>query len=126
MEYSFSSLAEFALLRDELRSYLRSLCPAMAERLFVALNEAVNNALIHGTHEDREKNVTVSVVESKGEIIMSVRHDGQGLKRRVPRCGGRTGLEEGGRGLFIISSCVDSFSYDDAGRELAMRSAIKE
>lgn len=126
MQHSFSSLAEFAPLREELRAYLRSLCPAVAERLFVALNEAVNNALLHGTKEDRGKNVTVTIAGGQGEVVISVRHDGRGLKRRTTGCGGRTGLAEGGRGLFIINSCADSVTYDEAGTEIAIRAVIKQ
>lgn len=125
LQHSFSSLAEFAPLREDFRQQLRALCPEAADRLFVALNEAVNNALFHGIREDGGKMVSVSVSKSGDAVEIIVRHNGRGLKQRVTGCGGRTGLEESGRGLHIIESCADSVSYNRAGNEMVMRAAVK-
>jgi serine/threonine-protein kinase RsbW len=124
VQHSFSSLAEFGPLREEILAYLRTLCPEAAERLFVALNEAVNNALLHGTKEDGGKTVTVTVTAEADAVTMTVRHDGRGFRRRPAGCGGRTGLAEGGRGLHIIMGCADSVSYDDTGNEIVIRKTL--
>jgi serine/threonine-protein kinase RsbW len=56
-EFHFASFSQFQKLRETIRDYIREISPQNADLLFVALNEAVNNALFHGGKKDLPPNI---------------------------------------------------------------------
>jgi len=121
---SFSSLAEFAALRGAFRTYLGTICPREAERLFVALNEAVNNALVHGNKEDVGKQVRVRVEERRGAVVIKVRDEGEGFAHRTVAVS-EDDWQEDGRGLFIIRQYTDGVKFNVKGNEIVISTLIR-
>ncbi|MDF2501137.1 MAG: putative anti-sigma regulatory factor, serine/threonine protein kinase [Anaerosporomusa subterranea] len=126
MKYYFHCIAEFASMRPTLRNFLTEVCPQHAELLFVALNEAVNNAYDHGCISASDQGVEVEVNHSAEEIRLRVRHNGIGIKPPdVDKGLPDDDLDDHGRGLTIMRLCTDSVEYDSSGRELVMRKSLR-
>lgn len=124
MKYSFGCAADFAAMRPAIRRLLAELAPDDAQRLFVALNEAVNNAYQHGCG-DGVQTVEVEIRRSAAEILLRVSHDGNGIdavdaSKSLPE----NDLDDHGRGLAIMRFCTDSLEYDAGGRTLVMRKRL--
>lgn len=126
MKYYFRCAAEFASMRTTIRHFLAEGSPQYAELLFVALNEAVNNAYDHGCVGASEQVVEVEVIHSAEEVCLRVRHNGTGIKPSdVDKGLPEDDLDDHGRGLAIMRLCTDSVEYDSSGRELVMRKSLK-
>lgn len=126
MVVDFSSQEEFAAARETIRRLLRDLCGEQSELVYVALNEAVNNAFFHGYCGQKPMPVQVSILTGDGELEIIVRHQGAGF------CGGLSSkqipgdlMKEHGRGLEIIRSCVDRLEHTREGRELILRKKLQ-
>jgi serine/threonine-protein kinase RsbW len=117
--YSFSSLAEFATLRDSIKRELVQSCEEDALRLFIAINEGVNNAIFHGNKEDVTKKVHLSIVRLSDQIQITIRDEGEGfVDKTIPET---TELwKEDGRGLNLISLYVDSYCLNAKGNEIIL------
>lgn len=124
MKYYLHSTAEFVSMRAKIRQSLISLCPLSAELLFVALNEAVNNAFTHGCAEMNGHGVEIEIYVISGEICLRVSHQGVGLSPESINEAMPDDLEDHGRGLAIIRLCTDFAEFDHAGRELTMKKSI--
>ncbi|MCX7781192.1 MAG: ATP-binding protein [Negativicutes bacterium] len=128
MRYTFFSLAEFAGKREIIRAILKEYCQDQSELLYVALNEAVNNAFFHGYHgcQDKQKALVQVFFSFEGEeFVIMVRHEGKGIQtfgQRQTR--DELSLEDHGRGLDIIGNCTDSYKYNAEGNEIVMRKRI--
>lgn len=117
--YSFSSLAEFATLRESIKRELAQTCEEDALRLFIAINEGVNNAIFHGNKEDISKKVLISIEKSSEDIQIIIRDEGEGFVNI--KASDNLGLwEESGRGLDLIGLYVDSYWLNDKGNEITM------
>lgn len=131
MMCSFSSLAEFASLRAKIFNEFREVPPQAASELFVALNEAVNNALFHGNGGDAGRSVLLRIARSATAVVVSVKDEGGGFdyRSRLAACRGKglpaagRSLPETGRGLDIICGCVDRVEFNGPGNEIVL---IKE
>jgi serine/threonine-protein kinase RsbW len=124
MKYSFASADEFFKSREKIRSHLAAICPAEAERLFVALNEALNNAFIHGTKEDGENKITASIARKENVLVITVRDGGVGFNHRRDGDAGENMWEEGGRGLEIIRHFTDGVKFNRRGNEITMHKKL--
>ena len=115
--YSFSSLAEFATLRDSIKKELDRYCGEDALRLFIAINEGVNNAIFHGNKQDITKKVHLSMMKLPNEMKITIRDEGDGfLVSKEPKT---TQLwQEDGRGIDLIKHYVDSYWLNDLGNEV--------
>ena len=125
VKYDFSSFSEFAALRDSMQKDILKACPQSAKLLFVALNEAVNNAIFHGYEQQAGQPTPVEVILEKNstEFCMTVRHHGSGFRREAVQKA-EDDLVEHGRGIEIIKMCTDDFCYNECGNELIMRKFI--
>lgn len=124
MRYSFNCAAEFAARRQSMRRVLAEWAPLYAERLFIALNEAVNNAYLHGCRPSNQV-VEVEIERTATEIWLRISHCGTGINlsdaaRTLPA----DELDDHGRGLAIMRFCTDSLVYDDSGKKLIMRKSL--
>lgn len=121
MIYTVSSIAEFVGFRDEIRKNLAFLCQAPDERLFIAVNEAVNNALLHGIQEKSGKQVQIILERDEEGLSVTIRHNGKGIRRRKTSNNPDEIWAENGRGLSIIRHFTDSAEYNLEGNELVLR-----
>jgi len=123
--YRFFSQSEFIEKRELIRTTIWEICREKNDLLYVALNEAVNNAFFHGYKGAPYAPVEVILYQEDNNIVMIVRHEGRGvaISRRSPRKRGVT-LSDHGRGLEIIQKCTDFCQFDEAGQELTMRKQI--
>lgn len=115
--YSFSSFAEFATLRDSIKRELAQSCEEDALRLFIAINEGVNNAIFHGNKADVTKKVYLTITKFPDEMQITIRDEGEGYIHS--RTSDTTELwNEDGRGLELIKHYVDSYWLNAKGNEI--------
>ncbi|MGY6215977.1 ATP-binding protein [Methylolobus aquaticus] len=100
---------------------------ALAFHLNVVVTEAVGNAIRHGLSEHQQSRVRLCIEVRGDELIIEVHDRGQGfdlcsLSEACP-----DDLDEGGRGLFLMRSLMDSVSYrrTRAGNVLEMRKRLR-
>ena len=101
-------------LRRSAERELRGVAGDVADEVLLALDEAVGNAIRHGSRGRRPVLVTLEV--DQGWISMTVRDHGP--TARLPRlpAGPPPTLADGGRGLWLISQLVDEVRLERAGR----------
>lgn len=117
--YSFSSLAEFATLRDSIKRELVQSCEEDALRLFIAINEGVNNAIFHGNKKDITKKVQLIIERLPDEIQIIIRDEGEGfVDEKTPDT--EKLWREDGRGLDLIKLFVDSYCLNAKGNEITL------
>lgn len=89
----------------------------------LALREALNNAVKHGSRLDPKKRIHVTCrLDPKEGLWVSVRDEGNGFDpNRVPDPTAPENLERfSGRGLFMIRELMDGVEFHDKGREIRM------
>lgn len=115
--YSFSSFAEFATLRDSIKRELAQSCKEDALRLFIAINEGVNNAIFHGNKEDLKKKVYLTIEKFPHEMQITIRDEGEGfLHSELSEA--KELWKEDGRGLELIKHYVDTYWLNAKGNEI--------
>jgi serine/threonine-protein kinase RsbW len=92
--------------------------------MFVALSEAVTNAIKHGNNEDQNKKVYINIeVLNNRKFTFTVADEGLGFDHATlpdPTLPGN--LEStSGRGVFIIKNLADLFIYNKNGSEIEMQ-----
>ena len=70
--YCFSSLVEFYLLQEAIKQKLAKISEKDAARVFIAINEGVNNAIFHGNKEDSSKKVYLTIEKVSNEIRIAI------------------------------------------------------
>jgi serine/threonine-protein kinase RsbW len=89
------------------------------EEIEIAIYEALANAVIHGNHENQEKQVHVACrCSMDGEVLIIVRDEGEGFDRRVvpdPTEAQRLLLTHG-RGLHLMKALMDEVSFERTAR----------
>ena len=98
--------------------------PDKAHDVDLAVREAVTNAVIHGSREDPEKEVHISVsCDVSGDVLVTVRDTGDGFDpTAVADPGSGRGLyRPNGRGLFLINELMDEVRFAHGGTEVRMR-----
>ena len=97
---------------------------AVEEELEIAIQEALANAVIHGNHQNQEKQVHVACrCSMDGEVLISVRDEGEGFDSRAvpdPTEDERLLLTHG-RGLHLIRALMDEVSFEENGTVVRMR-----
>ena len=98
------------------------------EDIEIAIYEALANAVIHGNHENQEKQVHVACrCSMDGEVLISVRDEGEGFDSRVvpdPTEAQRLLLTHG-RGLHLMKTLMDEVSFEENGTVVRMRKRMK-
>ncbi|MBI2956418.1 MAG: ATP-binding protein [Acidobacteria bacterium] len=114
-----------AVLREVLQSLRQSRCPCGdLDEVRLALREALNNALKHGSQLDPEKKVQVRWrCDTRDGFSITVRDEGGGFDpMEVPDPTLPENLERfSGRGLYMIQGLMDHVEFRDHGREIHMR-----
>lgn len=90
----------------------------------LALNEALDNAIEHGSANDPSKQIQCCVAcdHQRGMLIV-VRDPGRGFDpASVPSpIVGRNIFSTGGRGIYLINQMVDAVHFEKGGTEIHMR-----
>lgn len=86
-------------------------------RMYLALTEAVNNAIIHGNCKDQSKSVTIKFDETFDQYIVSIKDEGEGFNyRKVPDPRNPSNIhKESGRGIFIMKQYADIVIFKQNG-----------
>lgn len=94
----------------------------------LALDEALDNAVVHGNRMDRKKLVQVLCRCEPGKgICVVVKDQGHGFDPSAvpdPTAPGNIGAEHG-RGIWLMKSVMDEASFERGGTEVHMRKAVR-
>jgi len=93
-----------------------------ASNIFIALDEALTNAIRHGNQEDRSRKVHIRAEISARGAKFTVRDEGPGFDAKsVPDpCDPNNLFKPSGRGLMLIQHIMDEVSYNERGNEVTM------
>ncbi len=82
--------------------------------IFLALNEAVSNAIVHGNKSDINKKVEIDLALKDGLATIKVKDEGKGFDpEKIPDpTKPENILKESGRGIFIMKNTVKKVKYD--------------
>lgn len=123
--YSFSGLDDVTAIQEKLRDTLRELAGSRAFHLEIALNEAINNVLIHGSGQGYVKikpigrQVALRVKDCKqGFDAKAVL--GQFTTRTHAEIADAVSAQETGRGLLIMKLFTDKIYYNRRGDEVML------
>jgi serine/threonine-protein kinase RsbW len=86
--------------------------------IMIAVTEAVNNAIKHGSKNDSSKNVCLSLTLDESTIKFRIEDTGQGFDfHHLPDPTAPENLEKpGGRGIFLMKHLSDEVDFRDGGR----------
>jgi anti-sigma regulatory factor (Ser/Thr protein kinase) len=101
-------------LRRRAERELRGVAGDVADDVLLALDEAVGNAIRHGSRGGRPLLVTLDVAD--GWVHMTVRDHGPTAELPSLPTGPPPTLAPGGRGLWLIGQLVDEVRLERAGR----------
>lgn len=101
-------------LRRSAERELRGVAGDVADDVLLALDEAVGNAIRHGSRGGRPVLVTLEV--DQDWVHMTVRDHGPTAELPCLPAGPPPTLADGGRGLWLISQLVDEVRLERAGR----------
>ena len=90
----------------------------------ISLREALNNAVIHGNHEDPTKQVHVSCrCQAEEEVSIVVKDEGQGFDiKAVPDPTAPGSIESiHGRGIYLMKALMDEVRFEQSGTVVYMR-----
>lgn len=131
LNIQFRELNEYIDLRSQIRPILQHALPGDYFLTEVALNEAVNNAMIHGCrNEGGTIRLKVKVTERK--LIIRVKNEGEGfpandvlkqIRDSADNPFEKRLHDESGRGLPIMDAAFDCMFFNRQGTEVML---IKE
>jgi len=122
--YYFSSVTEFSMLREIIKTELDEILGEDASRVFIALNEGVNNAIVHGNKGDNRKKVCLKIEKINCDLHIVICDEGDGFCT-AERFEMQEVSSEHGRGFEIIQYCVDSYRYNERGNEITLIKKIR-
>jgi serine/threonine-protein kinase RsbW len=90
--------------------------------IMIAVTESVNNAIIHGNKQDKEKNVDLALEVANDNIRFTIRDEGDGFDyQNLPDpTAPENLLKAGGRGIFLIQNLADEVAFEDHGRTIML------
>ncbi|WP_253273987.1 ATP-binding protein [Flammeovirga sp. OC4] len=91
--------------------------------IMIAVTESVNNAIIHGNRNEKEKNVHLELDVSDKEISFTVEDEGKGFDYdSLPDPTAPENLDKpGGRGIFLIKHLADEIEFSNEGKAITLR-----
>lgn len=86
--------------------------------IMIAVTEAVNNAIKHGSKNDSTKNVCLTLTLDESTIKFRIEDGGGGFDfHHLPDPTAPENLEKpGGRGIFLMKHLSDEVDFKDGGR----------
>ena len=90
--------------------------------VLVSVTEAVNNAIVHGNKENKNKQVRLGLKKNKKSVRFVVEDEGVGFDfNNLPDPTNPKNLEKiKGRGIFLIKSLSDKTTFKNGGRVVEM------
>ena len=90
--------------------------------VLVSVTEAVNNAIVHGNKEDKNKKVRLGLKQNKRSVRFIVEDEGVGFDHNtLPDPTNPKNIEKvKGRGIFLIKSLSDKTTFKQGGRVVEM------
>lgn len=90
--------------------------------IMIAVTESVNNAIIHGNKQDKEKNVDLALEVADDNIRFTIRDEGEGFDYdNLPDpTSPENLLKIGGRGIFLVQNLADEVAFTDEGRTIML------
>jgi serine/threonine-protein kinase RsbW len=100
---------------------------ALAYHLNLVLTEATANAIKHAKDNDPKDNVKITISIEKNELYIRVYDHGQGFDLETVHIPDLDHPKEGGLGLFLIRTLMDSVTYtrQDDGNVLEIIKYLK-
>ena len=95
---------------------------AIYGNVLVSVTEAVNNAIVHGNKEDKNKKGRVGLKQNKKSVRFIVEDEGMGFDHNtLPDPTNPKNIEKvKGRGIFLIKSLSDKTTFKQGGRIVEM------
>ena len=95
---------------------------AIYGNVLVSVTEAVNNAIVHGNKEDKNKKVRLGIKQDKKSVRFIVEDEGMGFDHNtLPDPTNPKNIEKvKGRGIFLIKSLSDKTTFKQGGRVVEM------
>ncbi len=86
--------------------------------IMIAVTESVNNAIKHGNHKDKSKNVSISLTLNENVLKFRVEDEGLGFDySSLPDPTSPENLNKpSGRGIFLMKHLSDEVNFHDNGR----------
>src|SRR5271157_2830031 len=111
--------------RESVMDFIRPYCSGDLEEIdmLVALQEALANAALHGSQNDRSKIIHCSVEIAPSAFTITIRDPGPGFDVAAatqPTEAG-TNVTEHGRGICLMRSLMDEVTYRHGGSEVQLR-----
>ena len=90
--------------------------------VLVSVTEAVNNAIVHGNKEDKNKKVRLGLKQNKKSVRFIVEDEGMGFDHNtLPDPTNPKNIDRvKGRGIFLIKSLSDKTTFKQGGRVVEM------
>ena len=90
--------------------------------VLIAVTEAVNNAISHGSQQDKSLIVAVYVADATESFRFSVKDEGQGFDyNNLPDpTAPENILKENGRGIFLMKNLSDEVEYNEQGNQVSL------
>jgi len=110
LSYVMKHLPEFAMVEPE------------HSNIYVALNEAISNAIRHGHKNDPDKMVLITAEMDSKMVRFTVSDQGEGFdSSHVPDPTLPDNLlQPGGRGVLLIRHLMDEAQYNERGNQVTM------
>jgi serine/threonine-protein kinase RsbW len=85
--------------------------------ILIAVTEAVNNAIIHGSQMNASLFIEVGVLDSSEWVCFSVKDQGKGFDPdQIPDPTAPENLmKENGRGVFLMRNLADDMDFEEGG-----------
>jgi serine/threonine-protein kinase RsbW len=95
--------------------------------LILSLNEATTNAMLHGNRGQINKKVKISIKVNESELKAIIKDEGKGFDpSQVPDPTRPENLyKESGRGLYIMTTCMDELNYNFSPRGTELTLVLK-
>ncbi len=90
----------------------------MYGNIMIAVTEAVNNAIKHGSQNDSTMNVLLSLLVDGSTLMFRIEDQGKGFDfTHLPDPTSPENLEKpGGRGIFLMKNLADDVKFIEGGR----------
>ena len=95
---------------------------AIYGNVLVSVTEAVNNAIVHGNKEDKNKKVRLGLKQNKKSVRFVVEDEGIGFDyNNLPDPTNPKNIDKvKGRGIFLIKNLSDKTTFKNGGRVVEM------
>jgi len=86
--------------------------------IMIAVTESVNNAIKHGNHNDKNKNVILSLILNENTIKFTIEDEGKGFDfSNLPDPTSPENIDKpGGRGIFLMKHLSDEVNFTNNGK----------